>query len=416
MPGSVAALLAEIEGVGRDASTGGYRRFAWTREDAALAGWFAAACAARGLDLVTDRCGNQWAWWGDPDAALAAGTGPGVVTGSHLDSVPQGGAYDGPLGLACALAALDRLRGKGFTPARPIGVVRFVDEEGARFGLACTGSRLLTGTAPPERVLALRDAGGVSYAEAVAGAGGDPGRIGRDEQVLRRVGGFVELHVEQGRGLADLGFGVGVGTMIRPHGRWRVDLAGRADHAGTTLLADRRDPMLDLARLVLAVRESAVRRAALATVGRVEVTPNAVNAVPGRVTAWLDVRAEEEAQARRVLGDLATAGFGAVEESWTPATWMDGPLSERVAARVAAVQGGAPRMATGAGHDAGILAAAGIPAAMLFVRNPTGISHSPAEHAEPEDCEAGAVVLADVLADLSSAPAASTPASTSSDS
>jgi N-carbamoyl-L-amino-acid hydrolase len=403
VPASVAGLLSEIERIGRDAAGGGYRRFAWTREDAALAEWFAAACAARGLPAGTDRCGNQWAWWGDPDAAGAVGGG--VVTGSHLDSVPAGGAYDGPLGLACALAAVDQLRAKGFAPTRPIGVVRFVDEEGARFGLACSGSRLVTGTSAPDRVLALRDAGGTTYADAMAASGSDPRHAGRDDEALRRVGSFVELHVEQGRGLVDLGVPIGVATMIRPHGRWRIALAGRADHAGTTLLADRLDPMLDLARLIPAVRDTAERRDALATVGRVEVSPNAVNAIPGHVDAWLDVRAEQERDVRAVIDDLAAAGFRAVEESWTPATWMDRHLGERLAALVAGVQGGeAPRMATGAGHDAGILAAAGIPAAMLFVRNPTGVSHSPSEYAEPADCEAGAAALAAVLADLASFP------------
>src|SRR5690606_3864903 len=101
--------------------------------------WFAGECAARGLDLVEDRIGNQWAWWGDPDSA------PGVATGSHLDSVPDGGAYDGPLGVVSALAAVDSLREQGVRPTRPLAVVNFADEEGARFGVACAGSRVITG-------------------------------------------------------------------------------------------------------------------------------------------------------------------------------------------------------------------------------------------------------------------------------
>ncbi len=136
---------ATSPGIGRHPGTGGYRRFAWTREDADLREWFAGEAAARGLDVVDDRAGNLWAWWGDPDRALADGTGPGVVLGSHLDSVPDGGAFDGPLGVVSALAAVDALRHRGFTPARPLGVALFGDEEGARFGVACAGSRLLTG-------------------------------------------------------------------------------------------------------------------------------------------------------------------------------------------------------------------------------------------------------------------------------
>ena len=228
-----------IARIGRDGRSGGCRRFAWTSEDAVLREWFAGEAAARGLDLVTDRAGNQWAWWGDPDGR------PGVVAGSHLDSVPDGGAFDGPLGVVSAFAALDALRERGFGPARPIAVAHFGDEEGARFGVACAGSRLL-------------DARGV------------------DGERVQAV-------------LADLT------DVVTGHG--------------------------------------------------------------GTVT----------------------------EESWSGPVTFDGSL----AARLAALLGGAPVLDTGAGHDAGILAAHGIPTAMLFVRNPTGVSHSPAEHAEPADCAPG---------------------------
>ena len=120
------SMWSAIEPIGLEASSGGYRRYAWTRHDAALREWFAGEAAARGLDLVTDRAGNQWAWWGDPDAAVAAGR-PGVVIGSHLDSVPDGGAFDGPLGVVSALAVVDALKAKGFVPSRPIAVANFVD-------------------------------------------------------------------------------------------------------------------------------------------------------------------------------------------------------------------------------------------------------------------------------------------------
>src|SRR3954449_11259941 len=121
-------MWAELEPIGRHPATGGYRRFAWTPEDAALREWFAAACAARRLDLTTDRAGNQWAWWGDPDAAAADGR-PGVVTGSHLDSVPDGGAFDGPLGVVSAFAAVDIVRERGVVPGVPVAVAAFSDGE-----------------------------------------------------------------------------------------------------------------------------------------------------------------------------------------------------------------------------------------------------------------------------------------------
>jgi beta-ureidopropionase / N-carbamoyl-L-amino-acid hydrolase len=390
------AMWSALEPIGRDPGTGGYRRFAWTVEDRTLREWFAAECASRGLDLTADRAGNLWAWWGDPDEAAASGR-TGVVTGSHLDSVPDGGAYDGPLGVVSALVAIDTLRARGFRPGRPVGVVTFADEEGARFGVACAGSRLITGALEPDRARGLIDLGGTTVAEAMSQAGLDVAHLGRDEAALRRVGVFVELHVEQGRGLVDLDRPVAVASSIWPHGRWRLDLAGEANHAGTTRLADRRDPMLALASLITAARNCGEQRGCLATVGKVQVEPNAVNAIPSRVTAWLDARGPTEPDVRSIAAHVAEAGgMDPVEESFTGSTSFDRTLR----GRLASLLDDAPMLATGAGHDAGILAGAGIPAAMLFVRNPTGVSHSPAEHAERDDCLAGVAALADILEEL----------------
>lgn len=389
-------MWAELQPVGRDLHTGGYRRFAWTRSDHDLREWFAGEAAARGLDLVTDRAGNQWAWWGDVDASVAAGR-KGLVLGSHLDSVPYGGAYDGPLGVVSALAVVEALQREGFRPSRPIGVVNFVDEEGARFGIACAGSRIITGALDAERARGLRDADGRTMAEAMTAAGHEPARLGPDPETLARIGAFVELHVEQGRGLADLDRPVAVGGSIWPHGRWRLDLAGEANHAGTTRLEDRRDPMLALAAAVLSAREAATAQGCVATVGKVRVEPNGVNAIPSAVTAWLDARGPAEPGVRAVVDAVAArAGVAPVEESWTAETTFDGTLSRQLTGLL----DDAPLLATGAGHDAGILAAAGIPTAMLFVRNPTGVSHSPAEHAETEDCLAGIEALTTVAREL----------------
>jgi beta-ureidopropionase / N-carbamoyl-L-amino-acid hydrolase len=365
-------MWSALGSIGR-APSGGYRRFAWTDADRTLREWFAGEAAARGLDLVVDRAGNQWAWRGNPDAT------PGVVLGSHLDSVPDGGAYDGPLGVVAAFLALDRVPDTG----RPVGVVNFADEEGGRFGVACAGSKVLTGALDPARAAGLTDDDGVELATAM-GAAPAP-----DPEALRRVGTYVELHIEQGRALAAP---VGVGTGIWPHGRWRADLAGEANHAGTTALADRHDPLLDLANFVLAARAGAVDRGVLATVGKVLVRPNGVNAIPSSVTAWLDARGPSPDAVRELVSSLGEL----TEESWTPATVFPADL----AGRLAGALGGAPLLPTGAGHDAGILANAGVPTAMLFVRNPTGVSHSPAEHADRADCLAGVDALTTVLRTL----------------
>jgi len=391
-------MWEELSDIGRDRVTDGYRRFAWSREDAALRAWFTGAALDRRLEVTTDRVGNLWAWSGDPDAAVRAGRAP-LVLGSHLDSVPDGGAFDGPLGIVSAFAALDvlELTGADRELTRPLGVVCFADEEGARFGIACAGSRLLTGALDAERAGGLRDDGGVPMIDAMRRAGVDTDHLGRDEDALARIGTYVELHVEQGRGLVDLRAPIAVGSSIRPHGRWRLDLHGRADHAGTARMVDRDDPMLRLATAVVAGHAASRELAGLATIGKVRVEPGAVNAVASLVTAWLDVRGPDEEVVRsiREAVELA-AGTDAEHESYTGPTPFDPVLRERLAA----VLGHVPVLDTGAGHDAGVLAAAGIETAMLFVRNPTGISHSPEEFAEPGDCHVGVLALATVIAEL----------------
>jgi N-carbamoyl-L-amino-acid hydrolase len=399
---SVTSRLADIAAVGRDATSGGYRRLAWTDADLTLREWFGGEAAGLGLDLEVDRNGNMWAWWGDSSGSDA------IVTGSHLDSVPDGGNYDGPLGVASALDAVAELKRRGVQPRRPLAIACFTDEEGGRFGVACIGSRLAGGVLAPERALALRDIDGVTFAEALTAAGRDPQALGAEPDRLARIGAFVELHVEQGRGLIDMNAAVGVGTAVLPHGRWRVDIAGQPNHAGTTLIADRRDPMMGLAVLIESARREAAERdsvshAARATVGKVQCTPNAVNAIPSHVIGWLDARAQDEATLDTMLEaigrdmlDLPGLHVQIAMESRTPAQTFDVSLSTALATML----GGAPMLATGAGHDAGVLAEIGVPAGMLFVRNPTGISHSPEEHAEDADCEAGAAALADVLSEL----------------
>ena len=409
---SFAALWESLLPIGRDRVSGGYRRFSWTPEDAACRAWFTQAAAERGLRALTDNNGNLWAWWdppGAPGGAVAPAGGEAVVTGSHLDSVPDGGAFDGPLGVVSAFAAVDALRSQGRVPVRPLGIAAFSEEEGGRFGVACLGSRLLTGAIDPSRARALADAAGVTLAEAMAAAGYDPGLIGPDDDLVAAIGAYVELHVEQGRAMADLDAAVAIGEQIWPHGRWRLDFTGRPDHAGTATLAGRRDPMLPFAAAVLAARQAAASHGARATVGRVIAEPGAINAVSARVTGWLDARGPDQQVLRAVVDEVLTAAreaaashrvdLAAEPESVTPAVRFDPDLRETLASSLAARGIRAPVLPTGAGHDAGVLAAR-VPTAMLFVRNPTGVSHSPAEHAEPNDCAAGVEALAAVLEDL----------------
>ncbi len=414
MPGSFERMWTDLAEVGRSAASGGYFRQPFATAERELQAWFEEACRARGLEIEQDGNGNTVAWWrpegpsGSTRGATTVDSGgqqgglDGVLTGSHLDSVLDGGAYDGPLGVVSALAAVDVLRDRGVTPSRPIGVGVFVEEEGSRFGIACLGSRLATGSLTPDQAAELRDRDGVPLLDAMAATGLDP-ELGRSP-LLDGVGCFLELHVEQGRDLVDRDEPVGLATGIWPHGRYRFDFTGEANHAGTTRMEDRSDPMLTYAMTALAANKQARLQGQRATFGRVEVVPNGTNAVPSRVTAWLDARCESDealaalvGEIERMAGDRSRrvdgTGVSVTAESVTGAVHFDEALTARLA-------NGRPVIPTQAGHDAGVLAQAGIPSAMLFVRNPTGVSHSPVEHAETADCLVGVEALADALEEL----------------
>ncbi len=403
-PPTFQEMWRELQPLGRHPETGGYRRFSWTGADADCRAWFQEQAEARGLSHEIDRNGNQWAWLGDPAA------GDAVVTGSHLDSVPDGGAFDGPLGVVSSFAALDELRSRGVEFTKPLALVNFGDEEGARFGLACVGSRLSAGQLTAEQAHRLTDADGVTLPRAMEAAGYDPDALGADPERLARIGAFVELHVEQGRALDLTGEKVGVASAIWPHGRWRFDFRGEANHAGTTRLADRRDPMLSYAETVLAARREARLAGAVATFGKITVEPNGVNAIPSLVRGWLDSRAADQASLDTVVTGIEKAAqeyadahgvrLDVVRESFTPVVEFDHALRDELA-RILGQETDlkVPVLGTGAGHDAGILSAT-VPTAMLFVRNPTGVSHSPAEYAAEDDCVAGVIALADVLEGL----------------
>jgi beta-ureidopropionase / N-carbamoyl-L-amino-acid hydrolase len=455
------ACFGRLAAIGRDPA-GGWTRLAWTEEDRAARSWFESEATARGLTVDQDPAGNLWAWWtgsgggsgelgsaggsgetgsagesgepgpvggvgtpegGPPAGRLRSPTGgpdpePGrfgmgpdrvVAVGSHLDTVRRGGAYDGALGVVSGLVAVGELIARGVEPQRPVAVVAFADEEGGRFGLPTFGSRVLTGALDPGDVLGRADQDGVTVAEAMAAAGADPAGLGPDPARVGRLGAFVELHVEQGRGLADLGQPVALGTSIWPHGRWRLTLSGEANHAGTTRLPDRRDPMLGLAAAVLAARAAATELEAVATVGRVMVEPNSSNSVPGRVSAWLDARAGRDqtldwlvAAFEAAVGEAAGRNHLEADltcESRSLGVELDPDLTARLDTCLRANGLEPPALPTAAGHDAASLAAA-VPTAMLFVRNPTGTSHSPSETADLADCLTGVQALAAVIEDL----------------
>jgi beta-ureidopropionase / N-carbamoyl-L-amino-acid hydrolase len=401
-PATVSGLLSDIRQVGRDARRGGYSRFTYSGADLELREWFVAEASRRSMDVETDRNGAIWAWRPGPGGSLEEA----VVTGSHLDSVPGGGEFDGPLGIASALVAVDLLDARGGSFARPLAVVVFPEEEGSRFGQACLGSQLMTGALSPEAALDLQDIDGISLAEALSKNGIDPARLGRDDEAIGRISAFVELHVEQGRGLIDLGQPVAIASSLLGHGLWRLTVTGEGNHAGATSMGHRRDPLVAASSIIAIVRDAAREVPdARATVGRIQPVPGGTNVIASRVEVWLDVRHPDDVVARglattifdraRVAAAVEGCEVTLVEESYGGAVDFDPVLRDRLAA----VLPEAPILRSGAGHDAGVLGDL-VPTAMLFTRNPTGISHSPEEQIEESDAELGAAALAEVLADL----------------
>ena len=396
----------ELATIGVGAS--GVRRFSWTGEDRRLRDWFTAQAEARGMDVATDRNGNLRAWWGEPEDGA-------VATGSHLDSVPDGGLWDGPLGVVLGFLAVDVLAAAEqdgrFTRRRPLAVVDYMDEEGARFGVACLGSKLMSGAIAAGTARELTDAGGTTLAEAMTAAGADPQAIGEDPAELARVGAQVEVHIEQGRNLVGLDAPVGVATDIWPHGRWEFTFDGVADHAGTARLGDRRDAALPFATTVLAARSAAEDLGARATFGRFHVEPGGPNVVPATVVALLDARAADDATLDALVNHVSAAADGAAQQhgvelsvtrlSYAPVVGFDPDLRDLHAKLAADAGEYLPELPTQAGHDSGILAAR-VPTSMLFVRSPHGISHSPLEDAAEQDVVAGLRALVRSLAQLMS--------------
>jgi N-carbamoyl-L-amino-acid hydrolase len=375
------ARLAELDGIGRDPVTGAVTRLAWTAEDDALGAWFARRAAAAGLRVERDPAGNRWAvpeapppWWG---------------VGSHLDSVRGGGAFDGPLGVAAAFAVAERARA-------PIAVISFADEEGARFNTPTFGSRALAGGLDVAGVLRRRDREGITLGEALRGAGFDPAALATATAWQERLRGFLELHIDQGTQVTDLGMPFAAARGLAARARLRCTFGGRADHAGTTAPADRRDALAAAAELVVGV-EALAGDDVRATIGRLEVEPNAATTIAARCVAWVDVRGRDDgalAAAVRRIEDAARAAAGprgvavdVVEESRSPAVTFAKALRDAVGGR---------QVTCWAGHDSGIVAAR-LPAALVLVRNRSGVSHAPDEHVELEDAAAGVDALVRAL-------------------
>ena len=392
-------LFAELAAIG--AGPSGWNRLAWGPLEDDARSWFLVTASSLGLEVEQDGAGNLWAI--EPDA----GSEPLVCAGSHVDTVLDGGAFDGALGVVAALVAVEAVRRGAPGPRRPLAVGCMVDEEGPRFDAAIFGSRMLCGELAIDPLLARVDRDGHTLRELAGARGVTRESLAAAPAWLERVGLWLEVHIEQGVALVDVPAALGVASGLAPRERWRATFEGSANHAGTTPMAGRRDALVAAARTIVAAEAlAAAEPGAVATVGRVEAHPGASNVIPGESMLTLDVRARDGAALARVRDRVFAAADGTdgVAVSWSRESSDEGsvfdPGLRDVLARAASRLGvPAPELWAYAGHDAGVLARR-VPAAMLFVRNPTGVSHHPDELAAEDDCLAGCAVLASALAEL----------------
>jgi allantoate deiminase len=323
-----------------------------------------------GMQVWVDNVGNL--------RGVLPGDRPRVMIGSHLDTVPNAGAFDGILGVVLGIALTEIVGGEAHRPT--IEVIGFSEEEGVRYGIPFIGSRAVTGTLDHE-TLALA-------APAIREFGLDPDKV-KDARLAPETSAYLEFHIEQGPVLESLGLQLGVVDAIAGQSRLELTFDGQANHAGTTPMSLRCDALSAAARWILRVEaEARSQEGLVATVGRMCVEPNAINVIPGCVKASLDVRHRYDAVRKRAVQTLTQGAARCEEHLDQPAT----PLhTERMARAVEAAGYPVHHMTSGAGHDAMILAPH-VPSSMLFVRSPGGISHSPQESVREEDVEAAMAV------------------------
>ena len=394
-------LRQDLEDLGEIGKTpeGGVWRSSFSEADLEARRWYLQRLNEAGLQHWADTAGNIYARLGEGS--------PAVVAGSHLDSVPNGGRFDGALGVMAAFECLRAMKDHGIRTKLPIEAVAFTDEEG-RFG-GFIGSYAVIGNLPYEEVLRRRDLRGIPLAEAMRNVGLDPTKIGEARRLPKDIKAYVELHIEQGPILESLGVPIGVVQGIVAGSRTWVTFRGRADHAGTTPMSMRKDAFLGAAEFGLRAREMVLAEGSGTTVGTVgvlELKPGASNIVPESAFLTLDLR---DISWELLQGLLARTGVLAQEvaEKWGLEVSIErmrvsepahmSPPVQAIIDQVAQDLGHKTHwMNSGAGHDAQVMAKIA-EAGMIFVPSRQGRSHSPAEFTDWEQIENGANVLLNTL-------------------
>jgi N-carbamoyl-L-amino-acid hydrolase len=384
----------------------GYRRLAFGDQDWAAREYVAGLMREAGLAVRSDPFGNL--------IGRAAGRdlqAPAVATGSHVDTVPEGGNYDGVVGTVGGLAAIRRLLARG-PLAHPLEFILFMSEESSRFGFATMGSKAMAGLANLAAWQKAKDPDGRDLPGVFRERGLDAAAIGAAARRPGELKAFVELHIEQGPVLERERLPIGIVEGIAAPTRLKVGVTGVAGHSGATPMGGRRDALVSAAKAVLAIRAAAEREASHGTVGTVgllTVRPGAMNVIPGQVEMWVDIRGIDAASIGRAVGEVRSWLEQIAEEDHT-ALAVETLTADRPVPMdpgvVGAIEGacrrlGFPyrRMPSGAGHDAMNMASIA-PAGMIFIPCRDGVSHNPDEYAAPEDILAGVEVLTEALHDL----------------
>ena len=398
-------LSAEIEELARISDTPypSVTRVLFTATDLRARAWLTDRMRDAGLEVRVDAVGNVFGRWEGADPGL-----PPVATGSHIDAIPDAGRFDGVVGVLGGLEAIRALQAAGVRPRRPIELIMFTAEEPTRFAFGCLGSRVLAGVVDDARLARLRDADGLTLddARAAAGIGGDVADARLDPG---HYAGFVELHIEQGPLLEAAGLPIGVVTAIAAPATLRVELSGAGGHAGAVLMAERHDPLVAAAEVVLAVDRAARGSGSgdtVGTVGLMTLEPGAVNSIPRHVRLDIDIRDTDEARRDAVLAEVREAARAAAAargvDHRDEVLNADGPATSDPdvlgAVEEACDEAGLRRMrmVSRAYHDCVFMARV-CPAAMIFIPCRDGVSHRPDEFSTPEQVADGARVLAGAL-------------------
>lgn len=391
LKGRIGQMMTDIAELGRD-ERGGYTRLAFSDADREVRDYLVGQMQAAGLKVREDAFGNVFART-HADESL-----PAVLLGSHADSVPQGGNYDGIAGIVSAIAVAETAQREGWK--RPVEAVLFMAEESSRFGAANLGSKAMTGALPADAA-DYTDSTGRTLAEVME----ERGLIAENVPYVKKVRAFLELHIEQGRVLDSQLRMLGIVTGIAAPHRYRLTIKGRADHSGATPMNFRRDALTGASEMILRIEELAqanAKRDVIATVGRLEVRPNAINVVPGEVTMDIDLRGTNEDNINRlciaILENVDAISqkrnLGVQLETITeeePAL-LDAELIALLADCAAELGERAMQLPSGAGHDALYMTRLA-PVGMIFVPSKDGISHNASEHTELADIVRGANLL-----------------------